>query len=133
MPRADGAKDWYSDGTAMATRTCARHPDREAPTACFQCKTPVCAACTVMAPHGSFCSAECGVLYRAFREKPPEDPLLRKAGWAGKAVAAVFLVLVLFVAVHAAAERGFKPARAVDLLGRLFAGLDVLKGRGTPR
>jgi hypothetical protein len=110
-------------------RACANHADREAPTACFQCRKPVCADCTTLAPHGSFCSAECGVLHRALREKPEEDPLFRKAGWALKA-AAVFLGLLLFLAAVHAGSRRFEGLRRIDLLGKLFDGLDVLKKRG---
>jgi hypothetical protein len=114
-------------------RTCANHADREAPTACLQCRKFVCAACTFLAPHGSFCSAECGVLFRALREKPPEDPLFRQAGWALKAAAVFLALLLVLVGIHAVARRGSEAARRFDLLGRLFDGLDVLKKKGMPR
>ena len=114
-------------------RTCANHADREAPTACFQCRKPVCASCTTLAPHGSFCSAECGILFRALREKPPDDPLFRKAGWAVQFAAVALALLLVLAGVHALAGRGSETAKRFDLLGRLFDGLDILKKKGTPR
>ena len=87
----------------------------------------------MLAPDGSFCSAECGVVWRALREKPAEDPVLRKAGRAA-AVLGVFLAfLVALAAVHAAARRGSALAKRIDLLGRIFDGLHVLKKQGTPK
>lgn len=85
----------------------------------------------MLTPQGSWCSAECGVLFRALSAKPPDDPLMRRAGWAGKIVAVFSLLLVVMLGVHAAASRGVKPAKAIDVLGRLFEGLDMLKKKGT--
>jgi hypothetical protein len=82
---------------------------------------------------GSWCSAECGVVHKALRTAPREDPLLRKAGWAGKLVGLFFGLLVVLIGVHLAASRGVKAAKAIDVLGRLFDGLDILKTRGTQR
>jgi hypothetical protein len=108
-------------------RTCANHAEREAPTACFQCRKPVCAACTTVAADGSFCSPECGVLWRALRERPGEDALFRKTGMALKGMAILLGVLVVLIGVHAAARRGSALAKRVDVLGRMFDGLDALK------
>jgi hypothetical protein len=85
----------------------------------------------VVTPQGSWCSAECGVVHRALNAKPAEDPLMRRAGWAGKIIAVFSLLLLVMLAVHWAAARGVKPAKAIDVLGQLFEGLDMLKKRGT--
>lgn len=86
-----------------------------------------------MAPDGSFCSAECGVVWRALREKPAEDPGLRKAGRAAAVLGVLLAFVVALVAVHAAAGRGSLLAKRIDLLGRIFDGFHVLKSRGTPK
>ena len=82
---------------------------------------------------GTWCSAECGVVFRALSVKLKEDPLMRRAGWAGKLIAIFSLLLLSLIAVHWAAGRGVKPAKAIDILGQLFEGLDMLKKKGTPR
>lgn len=112
-------------------KTCANHPDRPGTTECRQCRKAVCASCAVLTPQGSWCSAECGVVYKALSAKPKDDPLARRAGWAGKLIAVFSLALIAMLGIHAAAARGVKPAKAVDLLGRLFEGLDMLKKKGT--
>ena len=114
-------------------KACANHPDRPGTAECRQCRKPVCASCAVMTAQGSWCSAECGVVFRALSAKPKEDPLMRRAGWAGKIIAIFSLLLVALLAVHGAAARGLKPAKAIDILGQLFEGLDMLKKKGTPR
>lgn len=111
-------------------KPCANHPDKPGTAECRQCRKPVCASCAVVTPQGSWCSAECGVVHRALSAKPKEDPLLRKAGWAGKIIAVFSLLLVVLLAVHWAASRGIKPAKAIDILGQLFEGLDMLKKKG---
>jgi hypothetical protein len=72
-------------------------------------------------------------VHKALQLKPKEDPLLRRAGWAGKIAAILLLVLLVLIAVHLAASRGLRPAKAIDVLGRLFEGLDFLKNRGSER
>lgn len=114
--------------TAM-TRTCAKHPDRPASTACRQCKAAVCPACAVVASVGSFCSAECQVLFRALQETPAQREA-RRAGWGGQLIVLLACLLGLMLAIHGAARAGLKPARSVDALGRLFEGLDTLKDKG---
>ncbi|HEX7901929.1 MAG TPA: B-box zinc finger protein [Planctomycetota bacterium] len=114
-------------------KACANHPERPGTAECRQCRKPVCAACVVVTAQGSWCSAECGVVHRALQTKPKEDPLMRRAGWAGKLIAIFSLLLLVLLGVHAAAARGVKPAKAIDILGQLFEGLDMLKKKGTPR
>ncbi|HYF01191.1 MAG TPA: B-box zinc finger protein [Planctomycetota bacterium] len=111
--------------TAMV-RTCAKHPERAASTACRQCKAAVCPACAVVAAVGSFCSAECQVLFLALKETP-ERRAARRAGWGGQSVVVLACLFGLLLGIHGAARAGLKPARAVDVIGRLFEGLDKLK------
>jgi len=88
---------------------------------CHQCHTPVCRACTTVTPHGSFCSSECSLRHREFKEKIRTGEV--KAGGGGVALK-LFLFLLLAVGalagIHVAAVRGFGPARNVDLVGRLL-------------
>ena len=114
-------------------KACANHPDRPGTAECRQCRKPVCASCAVMTAQGSWCSAECGVVHRALNATLKEDPLMRRAGWAGKLVVIFSLLLVVVLGVHWAAARGVKAAKAVDILGQLFEGLDMLKKKGTQR
>ena len=114
-------------------KPCANHPERPGTAECRQCRKAVCSSCAVVTAQGSWCSAECGVVHRALNAKPKEDPLLRRAGWAGKIIAVFSLLLVVLLGVHWAAGRGMKPAKAIDILGQLFEGLDMLKKKGTER
>ena len=114
-------------------KACANHPDRPGTAECRQCRKPVCASCAVVTAQGSWCSAECGVVFRALSAKTKDDHLMRRAGWAGKLIGIFSLLLVVLLAVHWAAARGVKPAKAIDILGQLFEGLDMLKKKGTPR
>lgn len=112
---------------------CAKHPERPCTAECRHCRAALCAACVVVTPQGSWCSAECGVVHKALGTKPKDDPLLRRAGWAGKIVSVFSLLLLVLLGVHWAASRGVKPAKAFDVLGRLFEGLDMLKRKGSQR
>ena|SRR5688572_30944823 len=114
-------------------KACANHPERPGTAECRQCRKPVCASCAVVTAQGSWCSAECGVVHRALATKPKEDPLMRRAGWAGKVIALFSLLLLALLAIHWAAARGVKPAKTLDILGQLFDGLDMLKKKGMGR
>lgn len=118
----------------MARPPCARHPERPGTADCRGCRMPLCAACAVVTPQGSWCSAECAVVHKALQTAPKEDPLLRRAGWAGRIAAVLLLGLLGLIGVHLAASKGWKAAKAVDVLGRFFEGLDNLKrNRGAER
>ncbi len=114
-------------------KACAKHPERPGTADCRGCGVGLCASCAVLTPQGSWCSAECAVVHRALATKPKEDPLLRKAGWAGKIVGVFLAVLLVMIGIHAAAVRGVKAAKALDVLGRLFDSLEVLKTRRAER
>lgn len=102
-------------------KTCVNHKDQPSATMCHQCHSPVCRACTTVTPHGSFCSSECSTLNRQYQEKLRSGEI--KAGSGGFALK-LFLFLLLAVGllagIHVAAVRGFKPARNVDLIGRML-------------
>jgi hypothetical protein len=117
----------------MARPPCVRHPERPGTADCRGCRAAVCTACAVVTPQGSWCSAECAVVHKALQAKPAEDPLLRRAGWAGRIAAVLLLGLLVLIGVHLAASRGLRAAKAVDVLGRFFEGLGNLKVRGTER
>ena len=111
------------------TRACAKHPERTASTACRHCKAPVCPACAVVATIGSFCSPECQVVFRALQETPARRAE-RRAGWGGRVVVVLACLFGLLLAIHGAARAGVRPAASVDVIGRVFDGLDRLKEKG---
>lgn len=80
-------------------KTCLAHPDRPAVSMCHHCHKPVCAACAVVTPQGKFCSPECGLLFRDFRERAGE---LKKAGELGTGVKVVLLLLAMVLITFAA-------------------------------
>lgn len=95
---------------------------------CHQCHLPICRACTTVTPHGSFCSSGCSLLNRDFKERLKAGEV--KAGGGGVALK-LFLFLFLAVGtlagIHVAAVKGFRPARNVDLVGRLLQKAESLR------
>lgn len=111
-------------------KACANHKEQPAATMCHQCHVPVCKACTVVTAHGSFCSSECSLLNREFKER------IRAGGTAGApgGVAIKFclfalILLVAMVGIHMAANRGAAFVRPIDLIGRLLGKMEALKTR----
>jgi len=109
-------------------KACATHKDQPAATMCHQCHLPICKACTTVTSHGSFCSAECSLLNREFKER------LRaggggtpRGGVAVKLVCFLLLGLIALVAIHMAANRGAAFVRPIDLIGRLLGKMEALK------
>ena len=82
----------------MATKLCLTHRDRKATSFCHRCHRPICTECTLVTSQGSFCSSECHVLARDFREKMKDEPGYRPPGFFNKATkAGVVIVLLLLV------------------------------------
>ncbi len=108
-------------------KACLTHKDRPAVTMCHQCHRPVCKACLFVTPQGNFCSSPCSVLAREFKERIKAGPPPGSRRLAGTIAVALLLVVLVVGAVHVAARKGFKPAQSVDLLGRLFKGVESIR------
>lgn len=81
----------------------------------------------MVAPHGSFCSAECSVVFREFRERFKESGK-RKSGTLAKVMAVSLFLIAAVVAVHVLAEYAkIKALKSVDLIGMM---LDASKEAG---
>ncbi len=75
------------------SKLCLTHRDRPAVAMCHQCHKPVCQACTLIQPHGQFCSPECSILNRDYKRQNAE---LKTAGMGfGQKILAMFVVLVV--------------------------------------
>lgn len=109
-------------------KACINHRDQVSVTMCHQCHRPICGPCTTVTPYGSFCSSECGLRHREFRE--------RMAAGGGRGPSSglamkLFLVLLLAVlaigGIHVAAKKGYAFARLIDLIGLLFEKVEAAK------
>ncbi len=76
---------------------CARHPETEKVGVCMRCQKNVCPACLVEVSWGSFCSAECSVVYKGFEPQPERSSrfALKVGVFAILVVAAVFVIVQL--------------------------------------
>ena len=111
-------------------KTCANHPGQPSVTMCHQCHTSLCKTCTMIVPHGSFCSSECSVVFREFKQKMASGKI-RKTGAGMKAVGFFLAVIFLMLVVHIAARGGVGLAMKVDLIGRVI-GYGSMPGGGEP-
>ncbi len=101
-------------------KTCVNHREQPAVTMCHQCHKPVCTTCTVVSPLGRFCSPECNLLHREFKDRFKAAPPKRQAGAAAVLVILVVLTLAGAGAIHVAARNGVQAARKWDFIGRFF-------------
>jgi hypothetical protein len=105
-------------------KTCLNHKDQTAVTMCHQCHKPLCKSCTMVTSHGSFCSSECSILFREFREKMKAGGP-QKSGAGKKLVFFILLLVAAVILIHLAATNGVEIARKFDILGRLLEGSDL--------
>ena len=113
-------------------RTCANHTSQVSITMCHQCHKPLCKSCTMIAPHGSFCSSECSVIYREFKTKMSAGR--RKNAGSGMKIVAAFLAIgFLLLVVHVAARGGFDLAKKVDPIGWVIGWGSLELPEGFPR
>lgn len=101
-------------------KTCVNHKDQPSITMCHQCHKPLCKSCTLVTSYGSFCSSECAVLFREFKEKMKVSSTVRKSGMGMAMMMAFLIVIVLLVGVHVARRKGVRILEKVDLIGRLL-------------
>jgi hypothetical protein len=114
------------------SKTCVNHKETPSITMCFQCHRPICKSCTVVTPQGSFCSPECGLLHREFKEKVKVDnPAsgMRRLETLLKLLISFVVVCGILYGVHLVAQRQPK-LRRIDMIGRL---MDVFKMRDQGR
>ena len=102
------------------SKTCATHRDAPAVAMCHQCHKPVCTACTVVAPLGRFCSPECSLLYREFKDKFKSGPPRKQTGAAVVLAGLILLMVAVPAGIHWAARRGVRGAEKWDFIGRFF-------------
>jgi len=108
-------------------KTCVTHKETPAATMCHQCHAPICTACSIVTPQGTFCTPECGILFRGFKDRllsEKEDKAYSKMTVLIKLVAALLLMGLGFVGINQAAEHGMPQLRRIDVIGRI---LDLLK------
>jgi hypothetical protein len=102
------------------SRNCATHRDVPAVVHCHQCHKPVCTACTVVTPLGRFCSAECGLLYREFKDKFKAGLPKKQTGAAVVLAGLILLMVAAAGGLHWAARKGVRGAEKWDFIGRFF-------------
>jgi hypothetical protein len=92
----------------LAKYRCIRHADAPAAVMCHQCHKPICKACVVAMPSGSFCSAECAAMNKSVKAhlKGFTGPKPRGLVVAVGLFLAVVLATVLFHFVVAMFEPG---------------------------
>ena len=108
-------------------RTCINHKDTPSATMCHQCHSPICTPCSIVTPHGTFCSPECGILFRDFKERQgreKDDTSYSKMTTIIKLVVAVLLMGLGFIGINQAAEHGMPQLRRIDIIGRI---MDILR------
>lgn len=104
-------------------RTCINHKDVPSATMCHQCHHPICKACSIVMPAGTFCSTECSILNREVKERLRAGTPKEKSGFFTKSAAAFVLVVVCFMGIHLAAGRA-RALQRIDVIGLIlkFAG-----------
>ncbi|MBV8880337.1 MAG: hypothetical protein JO332_10255 [Planctomycetaceae bacterium] len=104
------------------SKNCIRHQESPAATMCHQCHSPICTACSIVTPRGTFCSPECGVLFREFKERrsEPKEGSYSKLTTIVKLLVALLLIGLGFVGINQAAEHGVPQLRGIDIIGRFM-------------
>jgi hypothetical protein len=111
-------------------KACSKHPDRPSATMCHQCHRPVCKTCTIVTPHGSFCSSECSIQNREFKERMRTGEAKAPSGGMAIKLFLFLLLVILGVAgIHMAAKKGIAPARSIDIIGILFEKVEAAKSK----
>lgn len=105
---------------------CVNHSGQQAVTMCHQCHKPICKSCTMVASHGSFCSSECSVIFREFREKMKASAAGRRSGLGMKLVIIFFLAAGALVLIHLGARNGVEPLKGIDVIGRILKNVETL-------
>jgi hypothetical protein len=110
-------------------KTCFRHPETPAAASCHHCRSALCTPCSIVTPRGTFCSPECGALFRDSKERQgaeKDETNYSRMTVLIKLTVAMMLVGLGFVGINQAAEHGMPQLRRIDVIGRL---LDFFKSR----
>ncbi len=107
-------------------KSCVNHGNQPAVTMCHQCHKPICKSCTMVTAHGSFCSSECSVIFREFKEKMKSSAAARKSGLGMKLVIILLLAAGALVLIHLGARNGVEPLKGIDVIGRILRNAETL-------
>lgn len=100
-------------------KSCVNHSGQPSVTMCFQCHKPICKSCTMVTPHGTFCSSECSVIHREFKEKLKQSGAIKRGGGAGKVVVLFILIAIAAtILIHLAARGGVEAVKPFDVIGK---------------
>ncbi len=99
-------------------KSCANHSNQPSVTSCNQCQKALCKSCTMVTSHGSFCSSECSVIFREFKEKLKTGK--KKSGAGAKAFLVLLLLAGAVVLIHLGARNDVEALKKVDVIGHLL-------------
>ena len=105
-------------------KTCINHHNQTSVTMCHQCHNPLCKSCTMVTPHGTFCSSECSVLFREFKEKLKVGAG-QKSSIGMKLVFLLLLGIAALIGIHVASEKGVGAVKKLDVIGMLLESAGV--------
>ena len=109
-------------------KTCITHPKEPSVALCSQCQKPVCKSCVMVAPHGSFCSSECSVVFRELKQRAQAEGK-KKMGSATKVALFFIIMLGAFVIIHlvvVVAKVG--SLKGIDLIGAFLPASPTSEG-----
>jgi hypothetical protein len=112
------------------SKTCINHKEVPSATMCHQCHNPICKSCSLVMPQGIFCSSECGILFREFKEKQKAGKPKEIGGVFTKTAAAFVFTVVGFMGIHLAATHGVPALKRVDVFGMI---LGVVEKQGAKK
>jgi hypothetical protein len=101
-------------------RSCINHKDTPSATMCHQCHHPICKACSLVTPQGTYCSPECSILNREVKERLRQGKPKEAGGFFTKAAAAFVLMVVGFMGIHLAATHGMTKLKRIDVIGLIL-------------
>ncbi len=108
-------------------KTCLNHREQPAVTMCHQCHKPICKSCTMVTPHGSFCSSECSIIFREFKEKMKASAAARKPSLGLRLIVLLLLVAGAFILIHLAAQNGADFLKGIDLIDKFLKSAGSLR------
>lgn len=102
-------------------RMCNVHTNQPSVTMCHQCHKAICKSCTMVTPHGTFCSSECSVIFREFKEKMKGSAPKSSGGAAKGLLSLIVLVVLIVVGIHVGARYGnIQALKGYDILGKFL-------------
>ena len=113
-------------------KSCINHKETPSVTMCHQCHHPLCKPCSLITPQGTFCSPECAILNRDFKEKLKEPKPKEMGGFFTKTAAAFVLMIVGFMGIHMAATHGMSKLKRIDVIGMIL-NLAARRSEGAPK